>query len=153
MFPKPQSGLGWPSIVVFNANNNGGVHFYFFGALRTHKMAIKPVKMAILGPNLKNAVPKTSEWAKLTQYSTFQCQQWWWGPFAQKDISEGPIQGPKIPLTVRESLSCRVVWRLQEASGAVVLQSQEALATVKISFTGRKSLLQHKCRRKSLLWP
>ena len=52
-----------------------GPFFYFFGALRTHKMAIKPVKMAILGPNLKNAVPKTSEWAKLTQYSTFQCQQ------------------------------------------------------------------------------
>ena len=78
MFPKPQSGLGWHSIVVFNANNDGGVHFWifgFFGALRTHKMAIKPTKMAILGSNLKNAVPKTSEWAKLTQYSTFQCQQ------------------------------------------------------------------------------
>ena len=78
MFPKPQSGLVWPSIVVFNANNNGGVHFWIFvflGALWTHKMAIKPAKMAILGPNLKNAVPKTSEWAKLTQYSTFQCQQ------------------------------------------------------------------------------
>ena len=84
MFPKPQSGLVWPSIVVFNANNNGGVHFWifgFFGALRTHKMAIKPAKMAILGPNLKNAVPKTSEWAKLTQYCSFQCQQPWWGPF------------------------------------------------------------------------
>ena len=101
MFPKPQSGIVWPSIVVYNANNNGGSIFGYFGffrALRTHKMAIKLAKMAILGPNLKNAVPKTSEWAKLTQYSTFQCQQWWWGPFGQKDISGGPYKAQKYPL-------------------------------------------------------
>ena len=52
-----------------------------FLAIWTHKVAIKPDKMAILGPNLKNAVPKTSEWARLAQYSSFQCQQRWWGPF------------------------------------------------------------------------
>ena len=35
MFPKPQSGLGWPSIVVFNANSDGGAHLgkkIFWGA-------------------------------------------------------------------------------------------------------------------------
>ena len=74
MFPKPQSGLGWPSIVVFHADQDGGVRFGIFGfvwALRTHKMAIKPAKMAVLGPNLKNDVPKYLEWARLAQYSSF----------------------------------------------------------------------------------
>ena len=61
-------------------------------------MAIKPAKMAILGPNLKNDVPKTSEWARLAQYSSFQCQQRWCGPFWAKRYFGGPIQGPKIPL-------------------------------------------------------
>ena len=60
-------------------------------------MAIKPAKMAILGPNLKNDVPKTSEWARLAQYSSFQCQQRWWGPFGQKDILGGPYEAPKCP--------------------------------------------------------
>ena len=72
-----------------------------FLAIRTHKVAINPAKMAILGPNLKNYVPKTSEWARLAQYSSFQCQQRWWGPFGQKDISGGPYKSqnaPKIPL-------------------------------------------------------
>ena len=71
-------------MVVFHADQDGGVHFGIFGfvwALRTHKMAIKPAKMAVLGPNLKSDVPKYLEWAKLTQYSSFQCQQRWWGPF------------------------------------------------------------------------
>ena len=34
MFPNTQSGLEWPSIVVFSAKNDGGVHFgekTFFG--------------------------------------------------------------------------------------------------------------------------
>ena len=34
MFPNPQSGLEWPSIVVFSAKNDGEVHFgekIFFG--------------------------------------------------------------------------------------------------------------------------
>ena len=34
-------------------------------------MAIKPAKMAVLGPNLKNDVPKYLEWARLAQYSIF----------------------------------------------------------------------------------
>ena len=46
--------------------------------------------MAVLGPNLKNDVPKYLEWARLAQYSSFQCQQRWWGPFGQKDILGGP---------------------------------------------------------------
>ena len=27
MFPNTQSGLEWPSIVIFSAKNDGGVHF------------------------------------------------------------------------------------------------------------------------------
>ena len=72
-----------------------------FLAIRTHKVAIKPAKMAILGPNLKNDVPKTSEWARLAQYSSFQCQQLWWGPFGQKDIlgaHTGPQKPPKMDI-------------------------------------------------------
>ena len=104
MFPKPQSGLGWPSIVVFNANSDGVVHLgkKIFGGAHTRpqnapKIHLKPPKMAILGPNLKNDVPKTSEWARLAQYSSFQCQQRWWGPFGQKDIWGGPYEASKCP--------------------------------------------------------
>ena len=61
------------------------------------KIHLKPPKMAILGPNLKHDVPKTSEWARLAQYSSFQCQQRWWGPFGQKDILGGPYEAPKCP--------------------------------------------------------
>jgi len=105
MFPKPQSGLGWPSIVVFNANSDGVVHLgkKIFGGAHTRpqnapKIHLKPPKMAILGPNLKNDVPKTSEWARLAQYSSFQCQQRWWGPIGQKRYLGGPVRGPKIHL-------------------------------------------------------
>ena len=63
MFPKPQSGLGWPSIVVFNANSDGGVHLgkkIFWGAHTRHqnapKIPLKPPKMAILRPNLNDGV-------------------------------------------------------------------------------------------------
>ena len=92
--------LNWTTIVVFRAENDGGVHFWVFGflwALRAHKVAIKPAKMAVLGPNLKNDVPKYLEWARLAQYSSFQCQQRWWGPFGQKDILGGPYEAPKCP--------------------------------------------------------
>ena len=53
--------------------------------------------MAVLGPNLKSDVPKYLEWARLAQYSSFQCQQRWWGPFGQKDILGGPYEAPKCP--------------------------------------------------------
>ena len=68
MFPKPQSGLGWPSIVVFNANNYGGVHLgkkIFQGAhtrpQNAPKIPLKPPKMAILRPNLNNDVSSHNE--------------------------------------------------------------------------------------------
>ena len=68
MFPKPQSGLGWPSIVVFNANSDGVVHLgkKIFGGAHTRpqnapKIHLKPPKMAILGPNLKNDVSSHNE--------------------------------------------------------------------------------------------
>ena len=36
--------------------------FWLFGALWTHKMTIKPAKMAILGPNLNDGVPSQGQW-------------------------------------------------------------------------------------------
>ena len=67
MIPNAESELNWTSIVFFHADHDGGVRFWIFGlfgALRTHKMAIKPAKMAVLGPNLKSDVPKYLERAK-----------------------------------------------------------------------------------------
>ena len=50
-----------------------GSIFDFLGPYGTinDKVAIKPAKMAILGPNLKNDVPQYLECAKLDHYSSF----------------------------------------------------------------------------------
>ena len=77
MFPKPQSGLGWPSIVVFNANNDGGVHLGKKIFRRAHtrpqnapKIPLKPPKMAILRPNLNDGVlPRDNGEVLLWQYT------------------------------------------------------------------------------------
>ena len=73
MFPKPQSGLGWPSIVVFNANNDGGVHLgkkIFRGPIQGPKIPLKPPKMAILRPNLNDGVlPRDNGEVLLWQYT------------------------------------------------------------------------------------
>ena len=47
MFPNTQSGLEWPSIVVFSAKNDGGVHFgekTFFGGHTGPQNALKTLQ-------------------------------------------------------------------------------------------------------------
>ena len=53
-------------------------------------MAIKPAKMAVLGPNLKINVPKYLEWARLANSDG--------GAHLGKKIFWGAIQDPKMPL-------------------------------------------------------
>ena len=74
MIPNTQSGLNWTSIAVFQAENDGGVHFWIIGYVQPQKVPIKPPKIAILRPNLNKDVPNSSECATVAQYSSFKCK-------------------------------------------------------------------------------
>ena len=70
MIPNTQSGLNWTSIAVFQAENDGGVHFWIIGYVQPQKVPITPPKIAILRPNLNKDVP--DQCATVAQYSSFQ---------------------------------------------------------------------------------
>ena len=66
---------------------------YFLGAIWGPKIPLKPLKMAILRPNLKNYVPEYSEWPSIVDFSAKNDG----GVHFGGNFFLGAIQGPKMP--------------------------------------------------------
>ena len=128
MFPKPQSGLGWPSIVVFNANNYGGVHLgkkIFRGAHTRPQNTPKTSQNGYFEAKseqwcFKPQWRSTSFWSKGQWWSPFWPQKWFYGVVEALKKTPNPpthkkksFMSPKMRATymrllVRQGLTSRV---------------------------------------------